>query len=440
LYFGYRDSLGGRILKIDLSQTITLIAGGGSTRVDFDGTPPLSATLTTITTLAVDSVGKLYFGEGGLRTIDSQGLLATVPINAQFNFPEDLIIDGSGNLIFAYNLNDAGGEIFVLDPTGDLTQIAGPPASVNGLGSAGDGGDALNASFNGISGMALDPSGNIYVADAQALVRKLAPYNPSNPPPFLSAGGVIGAGLSVPPVVAVSPDGVASIYGANFIAAGTSHNLQPSDLVNGQLPTNMVGVCAAFGGVSAAMLSVYPGFLNVQVPVLPPGPVTVQVTLNCGTATAITTNFAGVMMQTASPEFYAFKADPVAGNNPIAAVDLSVGTLAGAPALLPGGSFTPVKAGDLVSAYGTGWGLTSPAFGVGVIPSASASLATPFTLTLAGATVPAANIAYAGASPCCAGLYQINFTVPAGTPSGNQPLVITISGVASAAHAFIAVQ
>jgi uncharacterized protein (TIGR03437 family) len=145
-------------------------------------------------------------------------------------------------------------------------------------------------------------------------------------------------------------------------------------------------------------------------------------------------------MQTASPEFYAFTADPVAGNNPIAAVDYTTGTLAGAPGTLPGGSFTPVKPGDLVAAFGTGWGLTTPPLALGVLATAAANLASPFTLEFAGTQVPASNIIYAGAAPCCAGLYQVNFTVPAGTPSGKQPLVIAIGGVSSPPHAFLTVQ
>ena len=93
----------------------------------------------------------------------------------------------------------------------------------------------------------------------------------------------------------------------------------------------------------------------------------------------------------------------------------------------------------MVEAYGTGWGLTSPPFGLGVIPNAAGMLASPFTLAFGGANVAPSNILYAGVSPCCAGLYQIDFMVPAGTPTGNQPLIITIGGVSSPPHAFIAV-
>jgi uncharacterized protein (TIGR03437 family) len=438
VYFGYQDSLGGRILKIDASQRITLIAGGGSLPTAPDGTPALAAALTAITTLAVDSLGKLYFGQGILRTISSQGLLATVSINAQFDYPQYLVIDGSGNLIFAFN-DSAGGGVLVLDPTGDLTQIAGQPATVNTSGSAGDGGDALQASFNVISGMTLDPSGDIYVADGGVLVRKLTPYNPSNPPPFLGTGAVIGAGGSVPAVQAVSAGGVVSVFGANFFAAGMSHVVQNSDLVNGTVPTNLVGVCVNFGTLPAAILAVYPTQINLQVGALPAGAATVQVTVNCGTSNALASNIGGVVVQAASPEFYSFLPSPT-GNNPVTAITLPSGTYVGPPGLIAGATFAPVAAGAIVQAYGTGWGTTTPAFGLGVLPGSVGNLASAYSLTLGGVTVPPANILYAGISPCCAGFYQIDFTVPSDTPSGNQSLVITVAGEASPPGAYIAVQ
>lgn len=52
-----------------------------------------------------------------------------------------------------------------------------------------------------------------------------------------------------------------------------------------------------------------------------------------------------------------------------------------------------------------------------MLPGAAGNLASPYSLALGGVTVPAANILYAGISPCCAGFYQIDFTVPSGTPS-----------------------
>ncbi len=48
-------------------------------------------------------------------------------------------------------------------------------------------------------------------------------------------------------------------------------------------------------------------------------------------------------------------------------------------------------------------------------------------------------LSYAGLTPGYTGLYQINFTVPSGLAAGNQPLVLTVNGVATTLNAYIAV-
>ncbi len=60
-----------------------------------------------------------------------------------------------------------------------------------------------------------------------------------------------------------------------------------------------------------------------------------------------------------------------------------------------------------------------------------ASTANPVTLTVGGQT---ANVIFAGLTPTLAGLYQINFTVPANTDTGDQvPLVLSTGGQTSVA-------
>jgi uncharacterized protein (TIGR03437 family) len=454
------------ILKV--SSGAVSIAAGASFIVDqfpapapaLDGAPAVGANIEFVGSVAVDSSGLLYFVEasvtyGRIRMVDASGKLATIsgivptaatttPLvqgpakAAQLYSPSCLIFDSANNLYFTnFTLNE-GPQIAVIDSSGILTPVGGAPVGYPYQETTGgDGGDSLEAGFASVVGLALDSSGNIYVLDSGVYVRKLSPYNPANPPPYLSAGGVIGAGASVPAVAAVSPNGDASIYGANF---GVTHTLTAADLVNGSVPTNLAGVCVSFGGIPAAILGVYPGQINVQVPALPPGAVTVQVTINCGHAKAIVSNFSGVAVQSASPEFFTFLPDPTGGKNPIAAVNAITGVLIGVSGLLPGAIFAPAKAGDIVEAFGTGFGATSPSFGLGVLPGAAGALATPYTLTFAGEPLPAANILYAGVAPCCAGLYQVNFTVPSGTPSGNQPLIMTMGGVSSPPNAFLTVQ
>ena len=51
------------------------------------------------------------------------------------------------------------------------------------------------------------------------------------------------------------------------------------------------------------------------------------------------------------------------------------------------------------------------------------------SVSIAGS--PANNITYSGLAPDFVGLYQINVQVPAGLPTGTQPVQITILGVSS---------
>lgn len=108
--------------------------------------------------------------------------------------------------------------------------------------------------------------------------------------------------------------------------------------------------------------------------------------------------------------------------------------------MIPGGeTFTPAHAGDILTAYGVGWGTTTPAAVVGSLaPAGTAPLpAGQYTLTVGGKT---AAVSYAGLAPTFAGLYQIDFTVPDGLAPGNQPIVLTVGGVATPTGAFLAVQ
>jgi uncharacterized protein (TIGR03437 family) len=460
-YICYND----QILKVDTSENLTIVGGvAGKSGHTVDGQPAATSLIGGCGSLAGDTAGNIYFQDRyQLRKVTTQGLLATVAgdptiptfenialvagpaVSVTIGTPEYATVDAAGNIYFFCSLDTQSPQIAMVDPSGNLTPIAGQnPNSVTTANSSGDGGNSLQATFTSIHGMAVGPSvsgapPSVFVLDAGVYVRQLSPYNPANPPPFVAAGGVVGAGGSVPAVAAVSPDGLASIFGANFIGAGMQANLQSSDLVNGKVPTELAGVCASFDGTPAAMFGIYPGQINVQVPSLSPGPVTVQVTLNCGQSDAVTSNLSGVVMQTASPEFFSFLPKPD-GQNAIAAINAVTSALVGAPGLLPGATFVPAKPGDVIEAFGTGWGLTTAAFGLGVIPGAAATLAAPFSVTFGGATLPPASILYAGAAPCCAGLYQLDFKVPATTAAGDQTLVITVGGMPSPAQAFIDVQ
>jgi uncharacterized protein (TIGR03437 family) len=253
--------------------------------------------------------------------------------------------------------------------------------------------------------------------------------------PAITEGGITSAGLSNPQVKVLSPNAIVTIFGTNFAPAGTA---KQAALVNGQLPTNLAGVCVEFATVRAPIFAVYPTQLNVQVPAVSSGDVPVQVIRDCDTAQAVASPPVSVTAQAAAPEFFHFTTSG-SGANPIAAVNAVTGGYVGAPGLISGAKFTPAKPGDYLTLFATGFGATKPSFAPGVLPSGTAPLTAPVSITFGGVTLAASNILYVGVSQF-AGLYQVNIQVPAGVPNGDQPLAITVGGVASPANAFITVQ
>lgn len=86
-------------------------------------------------------------------------------IQARFNFPLGLTFDHSGNLLVADKGNN---QVRSITPGGVVTTLAG-----SGINGAQDG-PASQASFNQPYGVAVDPSGNVFVLDTgNALVRKV---------------------------------------------------------------------------------------------------------------------------------------------------------------------------------------------------------------------------------------------------------------------------
>ena len=487
------DYSNGRIRKIDTSGVITTVAGGGHVALTL-GDPATSVAMSP-GPLAVDSHGNIYFGNvftlltatmpnvyridaatgliqpyaGGSGKAAASGPAASTPIGYAYC----LVTDANDNLYVCDSQNnvvrqvtpkglstviagngsapsgpiqtgsptataigsptalsvDARGDVFIyaqhqvseIDMTGTLQPLAGltPQAQTSG----GDGGPASQATFSSVSAMALDATGNLYLTDGGTYLREAMPVGANGPPPVISSGGVVGAGESNPPVQFVSPGAIVSIFGSNFSTAGMPQALTGGDLQTGQIPKSLAGACVTFGGIKAPISGVFPNQINVQVPALAPGPVMVRVTTNCGGANAVSGNFGAVQVNAASPEFFSYT-DPSSGRIQIAAANVA------------GGAITP---GSTVEAYGTGWGATNPAIAPGVIPLAAAPLATAPALLLGGVPIPPANILYAGISPCCAGLYQLDFQVPSTVPLGAQSLIISINGISSPSNAYLTI-
>ncbi len=438
-----------RIRKVDAAGVITTVAGTGEQGFSGDGGPANQARLNFPYSVATDGAGNLYIADTWnqrIRKVDAGGVIATVagsgergyagdggPANqARLNNPRAVATDGAGNLYIADTTNQ---RIRKVDAAGIVSTVAG--RGVFG-GYAGDGGPAGEARLNIPSGAALDGAGNLYIADTfNHRIRKVTPPPPAKAPTISSGGVVLATGT--PTVERISPNAIVSVFGQDFAAEGTQEASPALDAA-GRVAANLAATCLEIGGKRVPLFAVFPTQINAQAPHdLPPGQVQAAVIRGCEAEDAQPGPAVTVEAAAVSPAFFNFSLDP-AGRNPIVALHGGGPALAGAPGAVPGVELTPAEPGEYVTLYGTGFGATEPALETGQIPGAAVPLAGAVTFAFGGIEVSAEDVLYAGASPCCAGLYQFTVRVPADVPDGDASVTAAVQGVATPEGPFLAVR
>jgi uncharacterized protein (TIGR03437 family) len=99
----------------------------------------------------------------------------------------------------------------------------------------------------------------------------------------------------------------------------------------------------------------------------------------------------------------------------------------------------PATAGNAVVIYCVGLGAVNPTITAGQTASLSTLSYVNAPVTVTFGNVPAAA-GFAGLTPGEIGLYQINATIPAGVPTGNQiPVTISAGGASSSAQIYMAI-
>ena len=200
------DRLNNRVRKVDSSGTITTFAGNGAYGFGGDGSSATSAMLRSPDAVAVDGSGNVYIADTGnhrIRKVDASGFISTfagsgtttvggfsgdggAATSARLDSPDAVAVDGSGNVYIADRINN---RVRKVDSSGTISTIAG--TGTRGFG--GDGGAATSAQLNYPEGVAVDGSGNIYIADTgNNRVRRVyvprppvaeAPEQPDQPEP-----------------------------------------------------------------------------------------------------------------------------------------------------------------------------------------------------------------------------------------------------------------
>ena len=182
------DTYNFRIRKVDgATGIITTVVGDGHERFRGDGGPATDASIDMAYDLAVDNDGNLYIADTYnevIRKVDATtGIIDTVAgqgktsgywgdgglaTNARLSGPTGVAVDSSRNIYIADSNNDV---VRKVDAT---TQIINTVAGNGTPGPAGDGGLATQAQLNYPEGLWVDSSGNIYVVDTNnCRVRKV---------------------------------------------------------------------------------------------------------------------------------------------------------------------------------------------------------------------------------------------------------------------------
>ncbi|MFJ6252064.1 MULTISPECIES: NHL repeat-containing protein [unclassified Streptomyces] len=189
LYIAERDRH--RVQKMAPDGTITTVVGSGGSlgRYEYgfsgDNGHAADALLSSPRGLCVDGDDNLYIADSGnnrVRKVDRDGIITTVAGTGQARFggdggqatealldcPHGLARDIYGNLYIADRGNH---RVRKVDRDGVVTTVAGTGQDVSG----GDGGQAEQAGLQSPYGLAMDPCGNLCIADGYGYrVRKIS--------------------------------------------------------------------------------------------------------------------------------------------------------------------------------------------------------------------------------------------------------------------------
>jgi uncharacterized protein (TIGR03437 family) len=406
------DTASGKIRKVNAAGIISTFAGTGTPGFSGDGGPATSAQLdgsSTFTGIAADASGNVYISDatkGIVRKINSAGIITTIAGNgspgfagdngpataAQLQDPQGLAVDASGNLYIADNRNN---RVRKVNAAGVITTVAGNGNAV----ASGDGGLATAAAAPGPASVALDAAGNLYIAEGGTDIRKV------------DTAGKISTVAGQNQVRNFSGDGgpatAAALKNPLGLGVDSSGNLYIADSQNGRVrKVDAAGIITTIAGITG----------NASSPLGDGGPST----------SAYVPVPTGVALDAAGNVYVS---SPGAGGRvrKIAmATALSVSPASLSFSFITGGSNPAPQTVSVTSSIGT-MSFTA----VGSVTSGGSWL----SVTSSGSTAPATLTVSVNASGLAAGAYSGAITL---TPSGgaSQSLAVTLTVTGASAPSF----
>ena len=271
------------IRKVDLLGTIRTVAGNESTAPGEDVQP---IALREPTGVTLDAAGNIYFSERlghKIRKIDLTGSISIVaggtesgfagdggPADtAQLAFPDGLAVDSAENVFVTDSLNH---RIRKIDTSGVIRTVAGTGLPLEEPVSNGDGGPAASALLIAPAGLAVDVDANVYVTDGYGeSIRKLTAVPALQP----VAARIVN---SASHLQGAAPEALMTLEGSDL---GPGRRTLQSD----PLPTAMLGTSVSVTGSdgvsrAAGLKLVTPDRVNFVVPAeTPTGAASVSVSV-----------------------------------------------------------------------------------------------------------------------------------------------------------------
>jgi sugar lactone lactonase YvrE len=234
------------VLPVVNPHSLSVVAGVPSGTGDIDGTGA-AGRFWSPAGVAVDAGGNLFVADhdnSTIRRVSPLGVVTTLAgsarqvgasdgpgPSARFNRPWGLAVDATGNVYVADTENDT---VRVISPAGVVTTLAGlagTPGSADGQGAA--------ARFSRPSGIAVDTAGNVFVADhANHTVRQITP------------GGLVStlAGTAGSPGSADGQGGAARFYLPTGVAVDASGAVYVADSGSATIRKITAGLVSTLAG------------------------------------------------------------------------------------------------------------------------------------------------------------------------------------------------